>query len=287
MKNRENRAKVVFINDELIEEDAYLWRYIDLQKFLSFIFSKSLYLARFDKFEDNKEGITLKHLYFLKQKKEIENNPIFDKIKSYISLEVSGDKMNKIDEELKEIQEFNFANCWVLGNFNSESVAMWNLYSQPNSLAIKIKYSDFKENLIKYGVNYYDESTQIICSPITYIDFQNPSHSTIKNIINNSVFIKDKSFEHEKEFRIVAREKVKEKPEVHYKKNIYKGNIERIHNEMWNYVGIELILNEFENYNFEIVHHPKSQNWAKKNIEEILKLTGINFNVNESNLELR
>lgn len=56
---------------------------------------------------------------------------------------------------------------------------------------------------------------------------------------------------------------------------------------MWNYPGIELKLFDFQSFDFEIVLHPKSNDWTKKNIEEIIKLSNIKFPISESLLELK
>ena len=282
---REDTIDVKFINDEQINENAYLWRYMDIHKFLSFIFNKSLYFTRLDKFEDKKEGITINHLFYQNVKKQIDNHPMFDKIRTYMSVDTLGSEMNKIDDELKRIQRSNFANCWVIGENSSESVAMWNLYSKPNSLAIKIKYSDFKKLLTEKGLHSFDTTREVICRPINYINFQNPDFKNITDI--DSVFTKDISFKHENEFRIIVKEKEREVPPINYKPNLHRKKIEKLYNEHWDYFGVELNFIDFKDFNFEIVHHPKSQDWAKSNIEEILKISEIEFKVNESILELK
>ena len=280
-----NKINVKFINDDQIDENAYLWRYMDLHKFLSFIFNKSIYFSRLDNFEDKKEGITINHLFYKNLKKQMDKHPMFDNFRSYISVDTMGGKMNKIDDELHKIQIRNFASCWVIDENNSESVAMWNLYSKPNSLAIKIKYSDFKKLLKEKGLHSFDSTREVICSPINYIDFQKPDFKKLKNI--DSVFTKDISFKHENEFRIIVREKEREIPEINYKKNMSRKNIEKLHNDFWNYLGIELDLFDFKKFNFEIVHHPKSQDWAKNNIKEIIGLSKLDFKISESLLELK
>jgi len=47
---------------------------------------------------------------------------------------------------------------------------------------------------------------------------------------------------------------------------------------------MELI--NFENYKFEVVHHPKSTDWIKENINEIIKKFKVRFDIFDSNLEL-
>jgi len=295
IKNRWQQAEMTkiknnikFINEELIEEDSYLWRYIDLHKFLSFIFNKSLYFSRLDKFEDKNEGISLKQVYYQNLKRKMDNHPKFDDLRKIMSIDTLGPEMNKIEDDLRIIQRFNFANCWFLGNQNTESVAMWNLYSNPDSIAIKINYVDFKKTIIENGIENDDEESEIICSPIKYFDFQKTTdfiaHSTN---LNDSVFQKDISFEHEKEYRLIIKEKTREIPEINYKPNMSRKGTELVYNSIFNYPGIELKLENFEKYNFEIIFHPKTQDWLKENIKKIVNLSNIKFKVSESKLELR
>ena len=65
------KVSIKFINDENIDQNTYLWRYIDTHKFLSFILNKSLFFTRLDKFEDQKEGIKISHLFYQNLRKSI------------------------------------------------------------------------------------------------------------------------------------------------------------------------------------------------------------------------
>jgi len=162
---------------------------------------------------------------------------------------------------------------------------MWNLYSRPNSIAIRIKYSHFKEQLLKEHIDERGYKKEVVCSPIRYIDYQS-GKSIIQNQSHDPVFMKDISFDHEKEFRIVMKEEHREIPPINYKENISRRYIENFHNKIYEYPGYKLNLKEFDNYKFEIVHHPKSEQWAKDNIHEVVKKFNINFKVFDSNLEL-
>ena len=240
---------------------------------MSFITSKSLYLTRLDKFEDNREGITLNHLIYKNLKRKLDNLPILSQIGKFATLDNLGPTMNKIDDDLKIIQRFNFASCWVLCDGNRESVAMWNLYSNPNSIAMRIKYSEFKklfqlENIIDYGL-----TENIICSPIQYFDFQQDSKilELLESDTIDPIFLKDNSFEHEKEFRIVIKEKERDIPKINYKEGISRKHIDKLHNSNYEYPGIKIELNNFMDYPFEIVFHPKSEDWAKSNIKEVVQ----------------
>ena len=284
----EIEKNIRFINDESISDEDYLWKYLDLHKFLSLIISKSFHLTRLDKFEDKREGISPLHLLYQNRKKELDNHPIFDNMRNYLSIDTLGGEMNKIEDELKKIQRFNFASCWVIGNRQTESVAMWNLYSDPKSLAIRIKYSDLKKTILQNGYSTNGFDKELICSPVNYLNFQDKNNilEYTDNLLD-SVFIKDISFKHENEFRIIARETEREIPEIHYKPNLSRSNIEQLHNSKYNYYGTKVELENFSKYNFEIVHHPKSTDWTKQNINEVLKKFDIGFEIFNSNLELK
>ncbi|WP_405377864.1 hypothetical protein [Nonlabens sp. Asnod3-A02] len=124
-----------------------------------------------------------------------------------------------------------------------------------------------------------------------YIDYLNFQDST--NISGNfdnlsdSVFLKDISFKHENEFRIIARENVTEIPPINYQPNISRDHTKRYYDSKYNKAGTKIKLENFNDYNFEIVHHPKSTDWTKDNINKIIKKFEVNFNVFDSNLELK
>ena len=284
----EIKTNVLFKNDENLS-GKYLWRYMDLHKFLSFIISKSLHLTRLDKFEDKREGISINNMLLIHHKKQIEQNLKSQSgFLSRIKLNVLPTPIKKGEDQFKSIQRFNFANCWVIGDENIESIAMWNLYSDPKSIAIRIKYSDFKSTIKNSGYKSRQSIDEIICSPVEYVNFQSSNDlSKIQEKLNDSVFIKDVSFEHEKEFRIIGKEKHREIEPIKYKEGISDKDIERIHNQNHNYPDIKLSLVDFEKYNFEIIHHSKANEWTKKNIKEIITQFGVKFKISDSNLELK
>lgn len=282
------KHNITFINDNDLGEETYLWRYIDIHKFLSFIFDHTLYLTRLDKFEDKLEGISLLHLLLLEFKKQSDNDPRFDSMREYVTIDTFASIKNKVEEELEEIQRSHFANCWVISNSKSESVAMWNLYSNPNSLAIKIKYSDFKKKLLEKSLDKHGSTKEIILGPVRYLDFQDFENiDKLKDELKNSVFLKDISFSHEKEFRIILKQKIHPIPPKNYKANVSKTHIDKLHDSIYDKSGISLKLNDFESYKFEVIYHPKSTEWTKNNIKQILRKFNIDFPVKDSLLQLK
>lgn len=289
MTKKRQKVKIQFKNDESIGDEMYLWKYLDLHKFISLISSKSLFVTRLDKFEDKREGMTLKHLYFKKIKNVMDNDPIFDSIRKYAKIDSLGNWMNLISTELEEIQKFHFASCWVLCDGYYESAAMWNLYSSPNSIAIKIKYKEFKDLLSTKGFSNEVFAKEIICAPIQYKNFQKTNfiYNKEENELEESVFVKDSSFEHEKEFRLILKETPREIPPIYYKPNITKSHVDKLHNSIYNYPGVSLKFIDFQDYPFEVIHHPKSEDWAKENIKNIIEKFGMSFILKDSALEMK
>ena len=248
----ENDNLRIIKNNQPHPED-YLWRYVNLKKFLSFLIDKKLHLKRLDQFEDKNDGI-FANLLFLKYK--------FNGIKK------SGKKINaeKEEEKLRELQKNLFASCWFVGN--RESMAMWKIFSNPDSVAVRIKYKDFKQifRSKSFSCDEY-EIENITLGKVQYYDFQNgKGRSSLHETDSFIAFSKDESFSNEKEFRIVVKTK-----------NQSKKNTE----------GIDLLLNNFHELPFEIIFHPKAEEWGIKNLQDIMEKFNIPFKVRNSELSLR
>jgi hypothetical protein len=285
---QESKLEIEFINDDKLNPEGYLWRYIDFHKFFAFIRNQRLFLTRLDKFEDKREGIHLSHLQIEMLKRGMDKDPIFDQFQGIMTIDNLPSLTNQTEDELKEIQRFNFANCWFYDERGAESVAMWNLYSKPNSVALRIRYNDFKEKLLSSGVKSERKIKKLTLSPIEYIDFQNFQEvSKVSSDLHSSVFIKDLSFSHENEFRIVAEQEKFEIKKREYKEGISRQHQDKLYDSIYEYPGFNLILNDFSSYEFEIVFHPKSEEWAIKDLKELIKKYDIPFKTNESNLKLR
>lgn len=277
---------ISFQNDEDIPRDTYLWRYMDIQKFISFISTESIYLTRLDNFEDSLEGISTTHLLVKHFQNYLTEHPVFDEIKNHHSLTILPRHMHQIKIELEGIQQSHFANCWVMGDSTEESVAMWNLYSSPDSLAIRIKYSAFKEMIQKQPTDY-NSKRELILGPVKYLNFRNAAQ--IANVAENletSPFLKDNSFYHENEFRLIVSDPG-DKPQFYFKHPAYEEETRKLYDQIYNYKGIKFKLNNFNDFPFEIIFHPKCQEWAKKNIKWILINAGLTFDSRNSRLSLK
>ena len=144
-----------------------------------------------------------------------------------------------------------------------------------------------REKLLSDGYYSRIKLKNFVLGAIKYIDFQNPHEiDLLKNEIKFTPFMKDKSFIHENEFRMMAEiEKIEQKPLV-LKSGISKYYQEKFHKEH-QINGLDISINNFYEYKFEIVYNPKISNWVRDDIEKILEKFEIPFKTRDSKLKLK
>lgn len=181
--------------------DDMLWRFMDLAKFISLLKERALYLTRVDQFNDPFECAI----------GQIEQKPKYDAY--YLNFckyaiatspreegqeAPSEDYIQKQAERLfKELSEANqrhrysiFVNCWHKNSVESE--AMWNLYVKDMSQGVAIQTT--YERLY----NALNKEPSLAIGEVNYVDY---SKGTI--YMNDVHWYKRKSFEHEREVRVV------------------------------------------------------------------------------------
>lgn len=243
------------INNELINPDDYLWRYMDMHKLISFITSKSLMLSRFDRFEDTNEGISKNQL----AKQYTEHD-------SEYQHQIQQSKELQIDVRQKRI----FASCWFSGA--RESVAMWNLYASERGVAVRIRVGDLlgafnSDNLI---FDTPDDIGAIYHGRVAYKNFFDYGDiERFKDETRVIGFQKDLSFEHEKEYRFLVRQRYGDQSDDFLP-------------------FVQIGLDNFSALPFEILSHPRMAPWQRVNIQDLLsRFEAANFEFSESELRLR
>jgi len=178
-----------------------LWRYMDLSKFIFLIEKQELFFSVAKNFSDPFEGA--KGIETRKDKWDSFYTEFFKKAILTIP---EADPMRFSEEELSSeaqrllfdlhlggqaARDYTFINCWHLSSYESE--AMWRLYAKDitNAIAIQTTFQRLYEAL-------YKEPT-IAIGKIQYIDFSKRFTS-----VNDAFWYKQKSFDHEKEVRLVA-----------------------------------------------------------------------------------
>jgi len=186
----------------------YLFRYMDKRKVLSLLKTKSLYMPLMSRFDDKLEGIstyditevrTAYEICFIDKEEDISPTLVNDwkKLK-----DVSRVKLLKIRETLNKTQGSHYVNCWF--NSDRESDGMWKFYAKEDGFAVKINRKQLQYNIkASVSTNAVYDKQRVVVGRIKYQDFPKVIENESKNTVLYLAFRKDKSFSHEKEYRIV------------------------------------------------------------------------------------
>jgi hypothetical protein len=276
--------KIVLFNKDKIADDDYLWKYVSIEKFFSIVLNKQLHFSRIDCFDDIYEGI-VPALLLLKNEKStfIKRNSF---ISDYgISVDYNPAEMDSLYDIWNKVKISNFSNCLYKSSENLESVAMWRLYSMPNSVAMKIRFVDFYERLQNSGFTSSYQIDKLIMGPVHYVNFNDRSMINTLKDNGNLPFIKSDGFKSENEFRLNIEFYQKTINQDSLNQRISKTVRESFLRHMEPKRVISIELNDFEKYNFEIVFHPQMTDWVKNDIKKILNKFEIPFETMDSQLK--
>jgi hypothetical protein len=233
----------------------FLWKYLDLHRLIYFLSQQSLFFTRLDVFKDPYEGVkttTLRKVYTFKDSPD-------EKVRKLLPLATKSETVAS--------QRKQFVNSWFYGE--RESMAMWNLYSNPDSVALKIDFDSFYESLVTYfkkTVRTHENKISVIGDRISYFKL-NPFDKRQKIKLRYSGFQKDISFEHEKEYRFL----------------IYANPVYALRNDL----TFKVSLQNFKRLPFVIITHPEMADWKLNNIKELVGSYGLDFKVKPSEIYLK
>ncbi|HFR4167567.1 TPA: DUF2971 domain-containing protein [Bacillus cereus] len=160
------------------EDDKKIWRYMSFEKFVSLLEERALFFVRSNKFRDTYEGI------FPKKTQErvfrSDNPP----------------EVNQLNREFfMKHRESITINCWHMNEF--ESAAMWDLYiNNSQGIAIQSTISDLKNS-------FRESEERIYIGEILYLDYTKDDIAVGYGDGYSQYLRKRKSFEHEKEVRVI------------------------------------------------------------------------------------
>lgn len=265
-------------------QDSILYRYVTIDKLIDFLLEARISLVKLNLFEDKLEGVNLEHLRlnYLSDKisKQMQEE---DTSLKYISVNINPTGRNLLRRKRETFQDTNYASCWYVNNH--ESVAMWQLYSKPDSVAIRIQYKDLINELSHLNFNLpnhnYEKMTYGCVDYHQFNDFEKLCNIDLKNDIQG--FIKDSSFRHEEEFRIIIE--IKEELKYLEARGIIPDEEVDEINEAQNIKVIHLNFSNFNSLPFEIIFHPQSTAWHRQNINKMLDKFDLKFKTNESALK--
>lgn len=223
-----------------------LWRYMDFTKFASLVSSSELFLSRADRFTDPFEGSY--------SRANVALRPHIYKDMDSAAYEAMTVQMAAFS---KWIREWTYINCWHANEH--ESAAMWDLYAKTNeAVAIETSYQKLVDCL----------PDQAFVGLVNYIDYEKewlPEGNSFYPFTH-----KRKSFEHEKEVRIV----IQELP------NKEKGIFVGVKNSC---AGTSVNVN-LNNLITRIHVSPTAPDWLVELTKEIANKYGITATISKSNL---
>jgi hypothetical protein len=282
----------MYDNDIVIEllhnqppEGSYLYRYVTIDKLLDFLLCGRIPLIRLSEFTDKLEGVKLNHLLLNSVSQNIGQNTsesIGELVKA-IGTNYFPKRVDNFLQQRKQFQEKNYSSCWYLNNY--ESVAMWQLYSNPDSVAIRIAYSDLSNEILNKNFKLPEfDYAGIKLGCVKYYNFSDIGEIvTILNNNNVQGFVKDLSFQHEQEFRIILRTQENERLRTERINMIRKANDSRIRG-----IDPKVIYMDFDNFtkmNFEIIFHPQACPWHMESIKSIITKFSLPFKTHNSKLK--
>jgi Protein of unknown function (DUF2971) len=247
----------------LPQRTDYLCRYFDIHKFLNLLQNKTIRFTRMDQFEDPQEGIPLSA--FVAYSEKVNLNVIENRTLGELILDAKRFKqiplpLQKKLNMINAIQKSSFLTCWFAEQ--RESVAMWNLYSNADGVAVKIPFSKLSKQLkIEKDANisaYY-------AGRLVYQDFKSIYKQTSYKKVGKVALRKDHSFAHESEFRFVVRTK----------------------DHHLDIAGIDSLPIDLTRLGMKVICHPRMSAWKKRNVENLLVASGLGEVMEESSIRLR
>ncbi|MFN7934251.1 MAG: DUF2971 domain-containing protein [Bryobacteraceae bacterium] len=165
-----------------VDDDAVLWRYMDVLKFFSLLQHRTLFFPCASVFDDRWEGSV---------------SPINHLVRPTLYAELPEEHRKKLNEAhslaIQQMRDVICVSCWH--ESEHESLAMWNQYA-PRGLGVAVQTSyrnvrqaliDAPQTIIGGRVRYFDPRKQGVPDHNTYLPY----------------FHKRKSFEHEREVRLI------------------------------------------------------------------------------------
>ncbi|WP_269240293.1 DUF2971 domain-containing protein [Flavobacterium limnophilum] len=248
----------------------YLWKYLDLHRFIYLLTEQKLFFTRLDKLEDPFEGVAIKILRDdAKYSKFFSTPDYFPKSFSpeeKIQLENERKSHQKIREkEIAKYQTQQYVNCWFA--CDRESMAMWNLYSNRDSVAIRIEFEkskDLLEESFKKVISENDKKMSILGQEIKYLRLNPFDENLPKQNFRFSGLKKDVSFEYEKEYRfLIATTPLKTQPP---------------------FFAVPIEIKKLE---MSIIAHPNMESWKLNNLRKLLNMTNLKIDIEKSSTLLR
>lgn len=231
--------------------DQIIWRYMDFTKFVSMLHHSGLYLARSDLLGDPFEGSITKATKLLRTALASVNN-------------LPDDAFDCLGSFLKWSHQWTFVNCWHMSD--SESAAMWQLYSKSNEAIV-----------IRSTFECLEECTKDQCyiGKVNYLDYHSPI-DLIGDWDSLSPFVhKHRSFEHERELRIL----VQKLPKTKRSDGLNARDINAVPEEKGHWIEVDL-----NKLITEVRVSPSAASWFRDLVINVCQKYRLDVMVKQSNM---
>lgn len=163
-------------------DSTVIWRYMSIEKYLSLLVTRKLFLCRTDKFEDPWEAVwPRQQLQRFLESKSKEDRDAGEEAKQFL---------------VGHNRSCLFVHCWHANKV--ESAAMWDLYSSRKSgVAIRTTVGAIKRAI-------EDDPDDVLIGQVNYIDYDDEKIN-VPWMTLAPAFLKRSSFSHENEIRVVKR----------------------------------------------------------------------------------
>jgi hypothetical protein len=205
-----------------------------------FLNTEKLFFSPLSYFDDPLEGIT-EDLLYRHSSTDDHQNP----------QGTQNGEEHPFSNYLRKVQRKLFASCWFLGN--RESLAMWETYSNRDSVALRFKpqhLCDLMSN--SFAALDMPDFEAMVHGKVEYFKLSpfDVADTSLKNCGHKySGFAKDLSYKHEEEFRFLLIQ-----------------NKETDHHEFY-----EFSPGPISQLDFDIITHPYMEDWKFNNICLVLK----------------
>lgn len=163
-----------------------IWRYMDFIEFVDLLDKSALFFPRADKLGDPFEGSHGK-AYVAEMKSAFKEGKDSEQI------------LKNLGSVYRKIVKFTFLNCWHMNEH--ESAAMWNLYVKSNEgIAIQSSIAALRSSIKETGYEIY-------VGKVEYLDYESEVMTGgLEEGERYPFFHKRKSFEHERELRLMIQD---------------------------------------------------------------------------------
>lgn len=232
------------------KDDAIIWRYMDLAKFLDILQRESLFFPTAALFDDPFEGSYPVQL--------IEDRPRYFQ-------GVSKPTVDQMPECIQKMKKWHYINCWHMNNY--ESAAMWKLYDKSGSgIAIVSTIGRLKRSI-------QDDTNRTYIGEVSYIDYETESFDPSNMMY--PFFHKRNSFRHEAEIRALILKYPPDFTGALSEFLEFQGEVPD---------GISVFTN-IRSLIKEIRVSPESPVWLYKLVQDLVtQRFGLDFDVNRSDL---